>query len=157
MCIACPSSLKVRPRPNASAGLLDVITRQNPRSSSLCAARFLLEFFHYTTAQSVFEPVFDSSAAAAASAMNEELGEVEAECYPDRPRPVRDGERNRFNLVRLNSLCLDEDAITYEWGQFDNIDGGDACAEACINSVEDSLYINTRGFEYDCDAQFCRW
>ena len=138
----------------------DLLKWSNPHlishSPFLAVARILLGSFHNTTAQEIFEPVFDSSAAAA-SAMNEELAEVAAECYPERPRPVRNGERNRFNLERLNSVCVDDNRITYEWGQFNKIDGADACAEECINSVNNKLYTSTRGFEYDCKAQFCRW
>ena len=39
----------------------------------------------------------------------------------DRPRPVRDGERFRFNLVRSNAQCVDINRNLYEYGEFKGI------------------------------------
>ncbi|KAL7460673.1 hypothetical protein ACHAXS_001116 [Conticribra weissflogii] len=78
-------------------------------------------------------------------------------CYNDRPRPVRNGERNRFNLQRLDAYCADSDGITYEYGDMNRINNADDCAEFCVNGVtSETLYRALRGFENDCGARTCR-
>ncbi len=45
------------------------------------------------------------------------------ECVDDdRPRPVRDGERFRFNLVDSDAQCTDSNRDLYEFGEYDDCD-----------------------------------
>ncbi len=105
----------------------------------------------------VFDPEMLSPVEAAA-AMEAELLESNDDCFPERPRPVRNGQRNRFNLESLNAFCADSNGVTYEWGSQNRINNADECAEFCVNGVpNDSLYNALRGFEYNCGSTVCRW
>mmetsp|Transcript_28102 Transcript_28102/g.57739 ORF Transcript_28102/g.57739 Transcript_28102/m.57739 type:complete len:177 (+) Transcript_28102:83-613(+) len=108
----------------------------------------------------VFDPELVSPVAAAA-AMEAELldgrSDPNADCFPERPRPVRNGQRNRFNLESLSAFCADANGVTYEWGSQNRINNADECAEFCVNGVpNDSLYDALRGFEYNCGSTACR-
>ncbi|KAL7468748.1 hypothetical protein ACHAXS_008976, partial [Conticribra weissflogii] len=103
----------------------------------------------------VFDPEMLSPVEAAA-AMEAELLESNDDCFPERPRPVRNGQRNRFNLESLNAFCADANGVTYEWGSQNRINNADECAEFCVNGVpNDSLYNALRGFEYNCGSTVC--
>lgn len=47
-------------------------------------------------------------------------GPSERECVTDdRPRPTRNGQRFRFNLMKSDAKCVDSQDRLYEWGQFE--------------------------------------
>jgi len=115
--------------------------------------------FASASAQKVYDPELGSPQEAAAAMEAELLNVMEDDiCYPDRPRPVRDGQRNRFNLLELSAYCEDSNGITYEWGGENGMDTADDCAEFCVVDVpEEALYQVLRGFEFNCGSGECRW
>ncbi|KAL3827238.1 hypothetical protein ACHAXA_004713 [Cyclostephanos tholiformis] len=76
---------------------------------------------------------------------------------PYRPRPVRDGARYRFN-VQKNVECRDVNNLSYEWGEFTNVNDTTECAEKCVNTAPETLVIGGafRGFEFVCSTKQCR-
>ncbi|KAL7472763.1 hypothetical protein ACHAXS_013128, partial [Conticribra weissflogii] len=94
------------------------------------------------SAQNAYDAQLGSPQDAAAAMEVEILNVMEDDiCYPDRPRPVRDGQRNRFNLMELGAYCEDANGITYEWGGEDGMNTADDCAEFCVVDVpEEALY-----------------
>jgi hypothetical protein len=79
------------------------------------------------------------------------------QCVPDdRPRPVRDGVRFRFNLEKSDSLCVDSKSNLYEYGQYNGVADASDCAEACVNEVTSSMAAEVRGYEYGCNDRVCR-
>lgn len=79
-------------------------------------------------------------------------------CVPDdRPRPVREGVRFRFDLKGENSVCTDTNGNLYEYGQIDNVDNSSQCAEACVNDIlVSSLFGELLGFDFGCTDRICR-
>merc|ERR1712127_582652 len=75
----------------------------------------------------------------------------------DRPRPVRDGQRFRFNLVERDSQCTDDRSRLYEWGRFNGCENFSECADLCVNNVPSSLAFDGsfRGYDFDCDRMTC--
>ena len=79
------------------------------------------------------------------------------QCVPDdRPRPVRDGVRFRFNLQNSDSLCVDSKSNLYEYGQYNGVADASDCAEACVNEVTSSMAAQLRGYDYGCNDRVCR-
>lgn len=80
-------------------------------------------------------------------------------CMDDeRPRPIRDGQRFRFNLVDEDAQCVDIYGRTYQWGQFNNCQSFSECADLCVNNAPGSLAANGsfRGYDFDCEQSVCR-
>ena len=71
---------------------------------------------------------------------------------------MRNGQRFRFNVDGTNVQCADSRDRVYEYGQSNNIDNVSACAEFCVNGVQDSLVNggSFRGFDMNCSARTCR-
>jgi len=76
----------------------------------------------------------------------------------DRPRPVRNGQRYRFNLEASDAMCVDSENRRYEWGEFPNVRDFSACAEKCVNGVKEELATGSsfRGYDFDCARSTCR-
>lgn len=77
----------------------------------------------------------------------------------DRPRPVRDGQRFRFNLVDSgDAQCVDDQDRGYEWGEFGSCTNFSECAERCVNDTLGDLAFagGFRGFDFDCSNRRCR-
>ena len=78
-------------------------------------------------------------------------------CVPDdRPRPVRNGERFRFNLEGANAVCVDTNGNLYEYGQFNNVDNSSDCGDACVNNVSSDLSSALLGFDFHCANRICQ-
>lgn len=80
-------------------------------------------------------------------------------CVPDdRPRPVRGGQRFRFNLVKANAQCVDGDDQLYEYGQFNNVYDFTECANVCVKKVSSELIDSGsfQGIDFDCRRNECR-
>jgi len=77
----------------------------------------------------------------------------------DRPRPVRNGERFRFNIVGASDAgqCVDDGGRLYERGAFDDVDTFSDCANKCVQDTSASLAFNPafRGYDYDCSSKSC--
>jgi hypothetical protein len=84
-------------------------------------------------------------------------GECSTEgCIPDeRPRPVREGYRIRFNLEARHAICVDQNSKPFEYGQFQGIVDSNECSEYCVNEVTEELAIALLGFDYDCANLNC--
>ena len=64
------------------------------------------------------------------------------------PRPVRNGQRYRFNLVDggRNAQCVDEDNLLYEYGEFRYVNNFENCASVCVQLVQPNL-LNGGSFQ----------
>ena len=71
------------------------------------------------------------------------------------PRSDRGGQGYRFNLVKSNARCTDEDGQHYEYGQIDDIDDFGKCADACVQDVNSDLLVSFRGIDFDCERSTC--
>lgn len=87
-------------------------------------------------------------------------GGGETRCVDDdRPRPVRNGQRFRFNLVDSGgSQCVDSRDRRYEWGEFGSCKNFSQCAEYCVNNTPQGLVFDGsfRGYDFDCARRSCR-
>lgn len=78
-------------------------------------------------------------------------------CVPDdRPRPVRNGVRFRFNMNGEDQICTDKNSNLYEYGEFSGVVDSNECAEKCVNGVKSDLASALRGFDYGCSDAVCR-
>eukprot|EP00571_Detonula_confervacea_P013757 CAMPEP_0172297516 /NCGR_PEP_ID=MMETSP1058-20130122/507_1 /TAXON_ID=83371 /ORGANISM="Detonula confervacea, Strain CCMP 353" /LENGTH=175 /DNA_ID=CAMNT_0013006677 /DNA_START=48 /DNA_END=575 /DNA_ORIENTATION=+ len=94
---------------------------------------------------------------AAATTRNLQTNLPYDECVDDeRPRPVRSGDRYRFNLMDSDAQCADANSDLYEYGEFNNAKDSSACAKFCVNEVNDYLAGELLGFDFDCREQTCR-
>ena len=82
---------------------------------------------------------------------------VDDECTPDSTRPVRSGERFKFNLIGEDAKCVDDEGNLYSYGLFEGVEDNEKCADACVNGVSSELAAALQGYNFKCGAQECEW